>query len=96
MEKGEVTITGKGGAVLDIVEGEIYRLLSIHRAYREPALWTVTHLPSGCAIKKNVGRGVAEAIVNELWHLDWSGEAMEAVERNREVAGPVLRRLCPR
>jgi hypothetical protein len=96
MEKGEITITGKGGTILDVVEGEIYRLLAIHPAYQKPKLWTVSHVPSGCAIKKNIKREQAEAIVNELWHLDWSGTAEEAVERNREAAGPVLRRLCQR
>jgi hypothetical protein len=66
-----VLLTKHGGNMLDVVEAEVYGLLAVHPAY-EGEGYTVTHIPTGCALKscKHLDRELARHVASTLSKLD--------------------------
>lgn len=87
VEHRTITLTVRFGR--DEVEAEVVGALAIHRSVGVfDDSWTLTHVPTGCAIMMSFNRARLDVLRTRLQQLDWSfttPDAMPSRTRNEGV-----------
>lgn len=89
-------IKNKAGETV-FVRAKRFGLLAVHRSYYYyPAagdLFTVSHIPTGLAVRSGIPKTIALELASQLQPLDWNFKRKASAKRLKPSVLPIFRKL---